>query len=199
MLTDTQIEKYLFKYSQRHEAFIQEVGIIIATRVEANNRITSNDKPFSMGEMLKKEKDLNKIKKAQQALITSQLDALATDLEEISRSVYADSKPLITDPEYHYHLPFDVKKGIDQAKITLFNLIQAPLFLSSGKLYKPTEIYSTVVNDAMLHTPLLGNFKSMRNALERFLNARSVFEYSNTEDDTPPAKIISRVPYFSMS
>ena len=184
MLNEVQIEKYLYKYAERHENFVNDIGNIIAVRLEANNRVRSLDKTFSLGEALKREQDLNKIKRTINSLIQTQTEAIAKDLAEISRLVYNDSKSTIGDGE-NYHLPDTVKKAIEKARLSLFNLINNPTFISNGKIYLPTDLYSTVINQGYLNKGVFASISSVRNALERFLNARSTFTYKDTNDDEP--------------
>lgn len=184
MLNEVQIEKYLYRYAERHENFVKDIGNIIAVRLESNSRVRSLDKAFSLGEALKREQDLNKIKRTINNLIQTQTEELGKDLAEISRVIYNDSKSDIGDGE-NYYLPKTVKNAIEQAKLSLLTLINNPTFISNGKIYLPADLYTTVIQQGLLTKGVFASIGPLRNALERFLNARSTFTYKDTTDTEP--------------
>lgn len=179
MLNEVDLENYIFGYAKRHEEFVQEIGEIMAKQVHRVSTIKSVNTPFSFNDMFKKEQDLNKIRNAQVSMVTKQVSELGKDLSKISYLVYTDSRNHL---EEAFVLPKEVKVEIEKEKLALLALINKPRFFVNSKKYTPTELYSTVVNSAFMNYDMSG-IKAIRNALNLFQNARSMFEYTDTDNN----------------
>ena len=180
MLNEVDLENYLFKYSKRHGEFVQGVGEIIATKIKHISGIKSANTPFTLLETFKKEQDLNKIRNLQVQMVTTQVAELGRDLSQVSYIVFADSRGNIGEDVYI--MPKDVKIEIEKEKLALLALINKPVFLMNNRKYTPTDIYNVLVNEVYMTHDMSG-IKSVRNALNRFVNARSMFEYKDTDNN----------------
>lgn len=178
MLNEVQIEKILNKYSVQYEDFIHYIEHIITVRMELNEHIKSINTQFSMQEAFKKTQDLNKLASSESSFKSEIIKLLGNDLMYLSTVVYGDSKSLYLNPinlKENKELFANVKSTIDKAKLALLELIKDPVFVYNNKVYKPSEFYSTVIQDSLLNRDLLGHFKTIRNASKRLLNAQSTF------------------------
>jgi len=194
MLTEVDIENYLFKYSKRHDDFVQGIGEILATKIKHITGIRSANTPFTLLETFKTEQDLNKIRNLQVQMVTTQVSELGKDLSQISYIVFADSRKNIG--EELYVMPQSVKTEIEKEKLALLALINRPVFVMNNKNYTPTGIYNVLTNEVFMTHDMSG-IKSVRNALNRFVNARSMFEYKDTE--TNENRVISAINTLRLS
>ena len=190
MLSDKDIEKYLYKYQKRQDDFFLLFLVTTAKRLEENSRIQSVDKIFSMSEAFKYTHDINTIKKAQKQLKMDQLDVLRSDLYEIAnivyteaRELYGEESPTLKGNSEMFRL---VSGEIELALASLSALIDRPVFVVNGRIYDPVDAYNQATQLALQTKQYSGKLLSMQRAITPILDSRLRYMSNYTNSDGTP-------------
>lgn len=172
MLTDEQIEKYLYGYTQRQDEFIMYVMKKIASRI---GRLASFDDIYSLENSKESMQDVQDIKFEYYKLADKQRRQLHDDFFLIALYMYKEAEKF-----YQAQLLFQENKELTKALdemtkagvASLDSLIKKPMFAMRDlanpgimKMYRPEDAYKSMLVEAFSYRHLSDNLQ--RIALKR--------------------------------
>lgn len=172
MLTDEQIEKYLYGYTQRQDEFIMYVMKKIASRI---GRLASFDDIYSLENSKESMQDVQDIKFEYYKLADKQRRQLHDDFFLIALYMYKEAEKF-----YQAQLLFQENKELTKALdemtkagvASLDSLIKKPMFAMRDlanpgimKMYRPEDAYKSMLAEAFSYRHLSDNLQ--RIALKR--------------------------------
>lgn len=176
MLTDEQIEKYLYKYAQLQDELSSYVVQTIAKRVGDIGKSTSFDKLSSLEQLARTNDDLRNIKSTINRTRKKQKDQIDEDFWDIALYMYLEAKRFYEQGQIllqaNAELMYVLEQLAKEAKQNLDSTTKNPVIVlrdmknpSRLKAYTVDEAYKSIVQEASQYA-LLNNV-DMNIALKR--------------------------------
>lgn len=193
MLTEEQIEKYIYDIVKGQDEFFLFVVLTTAKRLEANSHIKSLNTMHSLEETFKATQDVNRINAELKKLKASQLTKLKKSLQLIAHRVFSESAGLFNDGTsvitQKPRINGEVTKIINDALYSFASLVDNPVIVLDNKVHTPEQAYRRTVQLALQTRQLLGPMTSLRNATEPLFNAR--LKYLTNDKDENGKRIVA--------
>ena len=133
MLTDEQIENYLFKYVQFQEELTSTVIQIIAERIRDIADLPSAKSLNTLKETMRTSSDISQLKRIVAAIKKKQQEQIDDDFWDMVLFMYAESKRYYEEGQILLQANFEIMKALDElsreARTSLDLLTRNPVIM----------------------------------------------------------------------